>query len=175
MKTIAEAAGVTQSLLHHHFGVKEALWEVVKEEGIREVLVAMRPQISKAVKGPEFPVVLFERYFETLGEHPDYVRLLGWTYVTEGVGSGERGGIPGQAAPLLGVLEGLQNEGKLVNWLTAPAILSMIWTLAEGWFLGRGDYLRRMGRSGGKAQLMADYREGVVRMLRRTLYPEGAN
>ena len=171
MKAIAEASGVTQSLLHHHFGVKEALWEAVKEEGIREVLVAMRPQISKAVKDPEFPVVLFERYFETLREHPDYVRLLGWTYVMEG-GDPDEGGVPGQAAPLLGVWEGVQGEGKLVKTLTAPTILSLIWTLAEGWFLGRTDYRRRMGVRVEEEQLMEDYRAGVIRMLRRTLYSE---
>ena len=31
MREIAEASDVTKSLIHHHFGSKQALWEEVKE------------------------------------------------------------------------------------------------------------------------------------------------
>jgi TetR/AcrR family transcriptional regulator len=34
MREIAARSGVTKSLIHHHFGSKEALWELVKEQAI---------------------------------------------------------------------------------------------------------------------------------------------
>jgi TetR/AcrR family transcriptional regulator len=167
MKSIAGAAGVTQSLLHHHFGVKEDLWTAVRERGFKAVLVAMRPLISSAVKDPEFPVVLFESYFDTLLEHPDYVRLLGWNYVLE-PGGGR--GAPGQAAPLLEILKRLQDAGKINKKIPPPVILSLVWSLAEGWFLGRGDYQRRMGHPVGDEEQREQYRKGAVHTLRVTLY-----
>lgn len=168
MKAIATSAGVTQSLIHHHFGGKQELWTSVQEAGFREVLGAMRPLVSKAVGSPEFPLILFQSYFDTLREHPEYVRLLGWTYVVEP--EGERS-LPGQATALVEILEKLQKQGKLTRSLGAPEILSIIWSLAEGWFLGRKDFVRRLGLEGGEESHIAAYRQATVEGLRRMLEP----
>lgn len=169
MKAIAGASGVTQSLLHHHFGGKQELWSAVQEAGFREVLGAMRPLVSKAVGSPDFPLILFQSYFDTLREHPEYVRLLGWTYVIEP--EAERS-LPGQATALVGILEKLQREGKLTKALGAAEMLSIIWSLAEGWFLGRKDFIRRLDSQGGEEALIDRYRESALQGLRRMLDPD---
>lgn len=51
---IARAAGVTQPLVHHHFGSKEGLWQAVIEQvfgELEEALVAART--ASAALGPE--------------------------------------------------------------------------------------------------------------------------
>jgi len=167
MKAIALRAGVTQSLLHHHFGMKKSLWTEVQETGFHEVLKALRPEMSRAIGSPDFPVVLFKSYFNYLREHPDYVRLLGWTYVS---GDGLEQALPGQATQLVEVFRRLQAQGKLSRKVEASICLTMIWALAEGWFLGRRDYERRLGQFSGGESMVEDYCTGAIRMIRQTLY-----
>ncbi len=82
VREIAERSEVTKSLIHHHFGGKEGLWEAAKElafsqyyEGQKEDLVrAERPDPQVLVNG----VV---RYFRFLQSNPGVVRLFAWTHL----------------------------------------------------------------------------------------------
>lgn len=169
MKSIADRSGVTQSLIHHHFGFKKQLWETIQEEGFQEVLKATRPVVSRALKDPAFPVILFEAYFDYLAANPDYVRLLGWTFVIRD----EAGrSLPGQATQLVEVIRKLQHSGKLNRALDPAVCLALIWSLAEGWFLGRSDYERRLGHPPEGEAMVGKFREGAVRLIRETLAPE---
>ncbi|MEL7369970.1 MAG: helix-turn-helix domain-containing protein, partial [Myxococcota bacterium] len=41
MRDIAEAAGVTKSLIHHHFRSKDELWKAVKQASFEQYFTAM--------------------------------------------------------------------------------------------------------------------------------------
>lgn len=82
MRELAERSGVTKSLIHHHFGTKEGLWDAVKEaafaryyEGQKdELLAAEAPDAELLRKG----VI---RYFRFLKDNPRVVRLFTWMHL----------------------------------------------------------------------------------------------
>jgi TetR/AcrR family transcriptional regulator len=82
MRELARRSGVTKSLIHHHFGTKEALWDAVKEAAFvryfesqkAELLAAETPDAELLRKG----VV---RYFHFLKDNPRVVRLFTWMHL----------------------------------------------------------------------------------------------
>lgn len=75
---IAEAAGLTQSMVHYHFGSKSNLWE----EAIRR-LMHQRGRLFRAAARDlagldpvEKLKVLIRRLIEANAENPDYVRIV---------------------------------------------------------------------------------------------------
>ena len=166
MHAMAKEAGVTQSLLHHHFGSKEGLWAAVREAGFETVLRELKPIVSDAARGPRFPVALFRAYFDYLREHPDYVRLLGWSYAGAAGGEEVRSG---QAAQAVAVIRSYQSTGLIRETVAPESVLVAVWVLAEGWFLGKAEY---RGRIGAETLDDAGYREAVSGMLEAGLLTE---
>jgi TetR/AcrR family transcriptional regulator len=78
MSEIAKASGVTKSLIHHHFGSKEALWAEVK----RTRFSAYHDKQMKLLTGqPPSPDVIRQSmmvYFEFLRENPQMLRMMWW-------------------------------------------------------------------------------------------------
>jgi TetR/AcrR family transcriptional regulator len=162
LKDIAERAEVTQSLIHHHFDNKDRLWEAVQGEGFQEVLTDMRPQLSRAAKSSQFLEALVVGYFEYLRDHPDYVRLLGWTYAEI---RREIPTNPGQARQAIELLHGLQGEGKVQKDVDTEYLLPLVWSLVEGWFLGKRVYAHRLGLDVSAVD-DTTYLEVIKRLLR---------
>ena len=78
MSEIAKASGVTKSLIHHHFGTKEALWTAVKRtcfsayHAKQKELLAMKSLDLDTAK-PSMRI-----YFEFLARKPQVLRLMWW-------------------------------------------------------------------------------------------------
>lgn len=80
---IAERAGVTKSLLHHHFGSKEGLWSEVKA---RRFSVYADQQLR--MLGTSEPTADLLRdsisfYFRFLKSNPQLVRILAWIFLEQ--------------------------------------------------------------------------------------------
>ncbi len=93
MRQIAERSGVTKSLIHHHFGSKEALWDEVKETAFSRYMEQQKPELESAPVADEALLrngVI--RYFRFLAENPQVVRLLGWIHMEGDASCGEREG-----------------------------------------------------------------------------------
>lgn len=170
LKAVAASAGVTQSLIHHHFGTKEQLWETVQEAGFQGVLKDLRPILSEAARSEGFLEVLFEAYFRYLEKHPDYVRLLNWTYADASQACRLQ---PGQARQATVLLEELREAGSLNREIETRVMLPLVWSLAEGWHMGRKDYARRLGVD--EADLSHEaYVEAAIQVLRKGILKGGA-
>jgi TetR/AcrR family transcriptional regulator len=78
MSEIAKASGVTKSLIHHHFGSKESLWEEVK----RTRFAAYHDQQMKLLTGqpPSAEVIQasMKVYFDFLASNPQILRMMWW-------------------------------------------------------------------------------------------------
>jgi len=90
MREIAAQSGVTKSLIHHHFGSKDALWDAVKEHAFARYANEQRAELEQA----EHPdAALLERsvvnYFRFLKDNPQVVRLLAWTHLEGDENCGE--------------------------------------------------------------------------------------
>lgn len=78
MSEIAKASGVTKSLIHHHFGTKDALWQAVK----RTCFAAYHAKQTELLAGepltPETARASMRIYFEFLRDHPQVLRMMWW-------------------------------------------------------------------------------------------------
>ena len=84
MREIAARSGVTKSLIHHHFGSKEALWELVKEQAISAYADGQEAEL-RAAEAPDADLLrnAIVKYFEFLQANPAVVRLFAWTHLDE--------------------------------------------------------------------------------------------
>jgi TetR/AcrR family transcriptional regulator len=84
MREIASRSGVTKSLIHHHFGSKEALWELVKEQAISAYAEGQEAEL-RAAEAPDADLLrnAVVKYFEFLQANPAVVRLFAWTHLDE--------------------------------------------------------------------------------------------
>ena len=82
MRQLAARSGVTKSLIHHHFGSKEALWELVKERAFSAYAEGQEAELHKATE-PDAELLKRSvgRYFAFLKSHPEVVRLFAWTHL----------------------------------------------------------------------------------------------
>ncbi|TFH86389.1 TetR/AcrR family transcriptional regulator [Billgrantia azerbaijanica] len=82
LSELARSAGVTKSLIHHHFGSKEKLWEAVKDRAFERYFTA---QMSMLEEAGEPDVALLrasvEAYFHFLRDNPGVVRLFAWAHL----------------------------------------------------------------------------------------------
>lgn len=84
MSMIAKEAGVTQSLIHHHFGAKQELWDALKTIKVGAYL---SNQVKSLKEDQKDPMVLLRNMvsanFNYLKENPDMVRLILWDLLEE--------------------------------------------------------------------------------------------
>lgn len=77
---IARSAGVTQSLIHHHFGSKQELWSQVGESCLSELSRSQGEQLRKAREQPgiEGLQMLVRELFTFARQRPELMRLYLW-------------------------------------------------------------------------------------------------
>lgn len=81
MSEIAKTAGITKSLIHHHFGSKKDLWNAVREHGISEYLELQGELLRTRTADEGLFRDSIDMYFRFLKERPKLVRLMGWMAV----------------------------------------------------------------------------------------------
>lgn len=78
MRDIAQRAGVSQGLLHHHFQGKEGLWNAVGEQASSEFLTYVSNVVAqKTVDGDSVPTAI-RTYLNYWREHPEAFRINLW-------------------------------------------------------------------------------------------------
>lgn len=77
-REIARRAGVTQPLIHHYFGSKEALFEAVLEASVEDYDQVQAEQWSLPLGDPRFLTRGLVVLFRWLSERPKLMRLAVW-------------------------------------------------------------------------------------------------
>ena len=122
MSEIAKASGVTKSLIHHHFGTKDALWQMVKRASFaayhakQKELLAMQPLTVETAKAS------MRIYFDFLAENPQVLRLMWWMLLG---GEDDRSNELVAELGELGVaqIRGLQEHGLIRRELRPESVL----------------------------------------------------
>lgn len=78
LSEVAKAAGVTKSLIHHHFGSKEELWLEVKRINFLRYFEPILKKIRGDKSHEETLRGVIEHMFTFLRENPDVARMMGW-------------------------------------------------------------------------------------------------
>lgn len=158
MHDIAAAAGVTQSLIHHHFGPKDALWAEVRRHAFGQYLAQQRAVLDAMADDPDQLRPALESYFRFLAGRPDVLRLVAWLELDQPSGLGPS---PSMLPPIPGiapvgpaepgaidlraevralhehgvrVMEGLQTKGRVRRDQPARHLLVAMLGLVRNWF-----------------------------------------
>lgn len=71
---IAREAGVTQPLVHHHFGSKDGLWRAAADAVFANIPRLVSPPADRSPR--ETLVAMIERFVRFVAEHPEVTRIV---------------------------------------------------------------------------------------------------
>ena len=83
MSEIAKQAGVTKSLIHHHFGSKDALWDDVKISRFSTYADVQMAMLEDAEPSVELLRSSMKTFFGFLKDNPQMVRILAWVFLEQ--------------------------------------------------------------------------------------------
>ena len=78
MRDIAQRAGVSQGLLHHHFQGKEGLWSAVGEQASAEFLAYVSNAVAQETLDADSIPNAVRTYLRYWREHPEAFRINLW-------------------------------------------------------------------------------------------------
>jgi len=166
---LAEAAGVTKSLIHHHFGSKHELWSEVHER-MFAAYCDVQEQMLLQAKDPTAELLRdsLAAYFEFSSKHRDMSRSLAWTALEREhlVNDRER------ALNALGVAkirEG-QEKGRLRADVDPRMVLCTFFALVEHWSLFRERMTKAMGLPAGD-EGDARYLDTILKVFMEGMIP----
>lgn len=135
MRAIAKQAGVTQSLLHHHFGNKESLWQKVKAgllDQYFDEIERKRQQFPEENTRQAFDE-LVENRFRFMQHNPDIVRMALWqrldNYPKHSISKGQE-----LLRRLIENFDQMQKLGSIRDDISPAIVTSIIFVLTAGWF-----------------------------------------
>jgi TetR/AcrR family transcriptional regulator len=145
MSGIAAAAGVTKSLLHHHFGSKEGLWREVLDRRFDAYAKLQAELIERAETDLSAFRESIDALFRFLRSNPEFVRLHAWANASGADTCGE----VSHGSPLTqrGVerLGEIRARGGLHPDLDPEVVLAAYFCLVEHWFEARTSLRERFG------------------------------
>lgn len=138
ISAIARRAGVTKSLVHHHFGSKEQLWQQVKRVRVRELVEVQRAILEDDEGEEELVGRSIENYFRFLQRHPEMVRLHSWMSLEDPRLS--QAAYPELVDSIAARIAELQAAGHLRDDVSPRSVVAMMIALPLHWFLSRSLY-----------------------------------
>jgi TetR/AcrR family transcriptional regulator len=86
---IAKAAGVTKSLIYHHFETKQELWHLIKERMLAGFAEDERRILTGQPMSPDVIRLALSTYFHYVQQHPELVRLIALSCIEEDAVEGD--------------------------------------------------------------------------------------
>jgi TetR/AcrR family transcriptional regulator len=167
---IAARAGVTKSLIHHHFGSKDGLWREVKT---RRFVDYGAKQLEMMRDTPATLGLLrdsFEFYFRFMEANPQLVRILAWLFL-----EGDKDDCADldrelMAAGIAKLREG-QEAGYLRKDVDARFMLFVFIGLAQHWFQDCPHFLNSFDRTGLPEDLNTAYMQDAAKIFLEGVLP----
>jgi TetR/AcrR family transcriptional regulator len=134
MASIAREAGVTKSLIHHHFGCKQSLWAEVKMKRFSEYQKVQQRVMRALSEQDDMEIAVSEAidaYFEFARDNQEMMRLLAWMAI-EGAPTVEH--MEGQRDMSLEAIQAAQKAGKLRDDVDSRFILMTMMGSIQHWF-----------------------------------------
>ena len=139
---IAKRAGVTKSLIHHHFGSKQKLWTEVKLRRFGQYAEGQVAMLEQSEPTAELLRESIRLYFGFLQSNPEFVRLLAWMFLE---GDEECSGMDRDVLTQgVETIRQAQASGELRRDVNPAHLLFTFLFLAEHWFQGRGQLCRNL-------------------------------
>jgi TetR/AcrR family transcriptional regulator len=136
MRDIAQRAGVSQGLLHHHFQGKEGLWSAVGEQASAEFLTYVSDVVGQQTLDADSVPSAIRTYLKYWREHPDAFRINLWRLLdgpTDERKSRSRS-LNERAVPLIKLA---QQSGFLRTDMPTGLVLCVAGSLVQFWLHSR--------------------------------------
>lgn len=167
---IARHAGVTKSLIHHHFGSKESLWEEIKRRRFSGYFDVQRALLETGPGSVELLRASTIAFFGFLQADPAAVRFMTWRAIEED------GLLLDQEADLykLGIarVEEAQAAGELRADIAPIAIVKGFLGLCLSWFQTHKMTMRLFDDDVDPEDIDAQYLDGVLRLFFEGVLPQ---
>lgn len=166
---VASGAGVTKSLIHHHFGSKEALWDAVENKHLLLVDSYLEELLSKCREfpGAEFYTRAMKDFFHFAESNQGLLRMQAWICAEQ---RGKRTRTSDKMWEILQDMEKDQKEGIIRNDIPPKTIMVFLFSLVEQWFIGRTVYGHRLGIDCTSSEAQEQYINSVIKLFETGLF-----
>ena len=164
LSEIARRAGITKSLIHHHFGSKESLWQAVKERRISYYADAQMAMLETSEPTGDLLKNSIELYFRFLKDNPEMVRILAWMFIERDT---ENCPLKHDALISAGVrqIQAGQEAGVLRRDIDARFMLFTFLGMAQHWFQDREHFIQDFGVEGLGGDIDEAYLENLLKVF----------
>lgn len=147
MSEVAKAANVTKSLIHHHFGSKESLWDAVcgKNQARMQKYLASILDESSSVEGG-FLEHAITAFFQHIEKNPGFSKLQTWVAAEQ---RSQRSMQLETLAELEQRLRDDQERGNIRSDLDPRQIIFLYWSIVEHWHSAKHIFAKRFGSTLG--------------------------
>lgn len=162
---IAKKAAVTKSLIHHHFGTKEELWEEVQKRHFLEYFEIQMQMIKSSRSTAELLEESIVAYYRYLQSHPRSVRFLAWASLE---GDDDRQATPEEKEIFeVGIekIKQAQVAGEIRRDLEPFFIIKTLIALPMAWFQTRAETLSLIDSDVRPSELDEMYLRDMVKMF----------
>lgn len=169
MSEIARRAGVTKSLLHHHFGSKRGLWKAIKMRRFSSYADIQRRMLAEQEPTAELLRESMQAYFGLMRGTPELVRMMAWVVLErqdEAVDLDTellRNGVD--------KVRQAQERGELRADLNPCFILFTFIGIVHHWFQDKDHMLPPMGLSPDSSAVDDEYLENAVKIFFEGVLP----
>jgi len=164
-RRIAQTAGVSQPLLNHHFGGKEALWRVVGEQITADFMAFMETAVDLALPADEGVTTMLRAYLAFWKARPLAFRFNLWRRLDglqdERLARSER-----MTGPVVDFMQRAQAAGFIRNDLPPGLAAIMGGALVQFWLDGQLEIRAALAITGDERLTDEDAIGHIVRLLR---------
>jgi TetR/AcrR family transcriptional regulator len=162
---VAKKAAVTKSLIHHHFGTKEELWEEVQKRHFLEYFEIQMRMIRSADSTAKLLEDSIVAYFRYLQAHPRSVRFLSWASLES---DDDRKATPEEKEIFevaIQRIEKAQADREIRSDVEPFFLIKTLIALPMAWFQTRAETLALLDSSVRPADLDELYLRDMVKMF----------
>lgn len=161
---VARKAGVTKSLIHHHFGSKEELWNAVKRRHLGQYYDVQKQMLAGSPGTEELLRDSIVTYFRFLQNDPRSVRFTSWRFVQV-----EDDPCLDQEEDLLDLgsrkIREAQEAGELRFDLEPMSIIKAFLALADNWFQAKPLFCQMLGPDEDIEEVEERYLQDILRIF----------
>ncbi len=165
MRDIAGKAGVSQGLLHHHFGGKDGLWRRVGERITADFMTYMADAVDPALPAADAIPAMLRSYMSYWKEHPTAFRFNLWRLL-DGPRSEREARSEHIAGPGVALFRKAQEEGFVRKDMPPGLVLVAGGSLIQFWLHSELEVRDALAATGDEGLGDAAFLEHVLNLVR---------
>jgi TetR/AcrR family transcriptional regulator len=164
-RKIAQAAGVSQPLLNHHFGGKEALWRLVGEQITADFMAFMTDAVDVMLPPSDGVTVMLRAYLAFWKARPLSFRFNLWRRL-DGLQDERVSRSKQMTQPVVAFMQRAQEGGFIRNDLPPGLAVIMGGALVQFWLESQLEIRAALAVTGDEGLGDEDAVDHIVRLLR---------